>query len=82
MTPFMKNQNEYLQRMRRSVARQEEIAHQYASGKYVNLAQATAQRDKQLEDRNATLMMKNDAKVTNIIQTENYRRQMQYEQLQ
>ena len=33
LTPFMKNQNEYLQRMRRNVARQETIANQYSSGK-------------------------------------------------
>ena len=61
--------------MRRNVARQEEIANQYASGHQLNLSMAEAKRDMHLERRNVTNKHKNDAKVNSILQTETINRQ-------
>ena len=81
LTPFMKNQNEYLQRMRRNVVRQEQIANQYSSGNHVNLSMAEATRDVHLEMRNVNLKHKNDKKVSSIMQTETIHRQASKEML-
>lgn len=43
---------------------------------------AAAKRDQVLDHRNSSLKRKNDAKVSNIVQAENYRRQIDNEQLQ
>ena len=57
MSPFMKNQNDHMQRMKNSVARQEAIASQYENGGALN---SFAQSEQQKDDRIATMLAKNE----------------------
>ena len=45
MSPFMKNQNEHFQKIKKSVARQEQIASHYTGGQQMNYAQQEARKD-------------------------------------
>ena len=65
MSPFMKNQNDHFQRMKRSVARQEQIAEQYVSGKQINFAMAEAQKDAKLQDLSSINAERVGAKASN-----------------
>ena len=53
----MKNQNDHMQRMKNSVARQEAIASQYENGGALN---SFAQSEQQKDDRIATMLAKNE----------------------
>ena len=45
MSPFMKNQNDHMQRMKRSVARQEAIAAKYTKGELQNFSISDQKKD-------------------------------------
>ena len=70
----MKNQNEHFQRLQRTVARQEQIVSQYESGKHTNFAKAEANKDNRIGQLSSLNMQRKDVKVSNAIQTDDYRR--------
>ena len=45
MSPFMKNQNEHMQRMKNIVAKQDAVTRQYHQGKLTNLTIADQHKD-------------------------------------
>jgi len=61
--------------MKKSVARQEQIASQYQRSAHQNFAAAEAQKDKRIEQINSLNEQKKDATLTNALQGESFKRQ-------
>ena len=78
MTPFMKNHNDHMQKMAKSVARQEQIASQYLKNakNMPNQAKYEQLKDEQFEKVFTKQQARNDFSHQNKIQTEDMRNRM------